>query len=231
MEEVCGTIAEDQQRSSSPIQNQDTATKVKTKRGYEDEEELLTLRKRVDESGELLKGIGQRHVVAGNVAYANYLREIVVCMSRTKFRKAKSSFNEILTVLLDEESDPDDAPTAYAFPARASLPSSGASEIKQFVQPSDKPNSDQCRDAMLPPSKHVYRQVASIPVEVPGSASSHAAMGSPGPQTSSNRSFSGKKQQNETNISGFSTFLNLSSGPIASSTPCTQTTGQDSQLN
>ena len=73
-------------------------TKVKTKRGYEDEEVLSTLRKRVDESGELLKGIGQRHVVAGNVAYANYLREIVVCMSRTKFRKARSSFNEILNV-------------------------------------------------------------------------------------------------------------------------------------
>ena len=53
VEEVCATIAEDQQRSSSPIQNQHTATKAKTKRGYEDEEVLSTLRKRVDESGEL----------------------------------------------------------------------------------------------------------------------------------------------------------------------------------
>jgi len=231
VEEVCANIAEDQQRSSSPVHNPDTATQVKTKRGHEDEELLLTLRKRVDESGELLKGIGQRHVVAGNVAYANYLREIVVCMSRTKFRKARCSFNQILNVLLDEDSDPDDAPTAYAFPARASIPSSVASENVQFVQPSDQPNSDRCQDVMLPPSQHVYRQVTPMPVELPGSASSPASMGSPGPQTSSNRGFSDKSKQNESNISGFSTLLNLSSGPIASSTPCTQTAGQDSQLN
>ena len=73
MEEVCANIAEDQQRSSSPVANPDTATQAKTKRGHEDEDLLLTLRKRVDESGEMLKVVGQRHPVAGNVAYANYL--------------------------------------------------------------------------------------------------------------------------------------------------------------
>jgi len=159
VEEACANIAEVQQRSSSPVPNPDTATQAKAKRGHEDEDLLLSLRKRVDESGELLKGIGQRHPVAGNVAYANYLRDIVVCMSRTKFRKARCSFNQILTVLLDEDSDPDDAPTAYAFPARATIPSAVTFENVQLVQPSDQPKSDRCQAVMLPPSEHVYRQV------------------------------------------------------------------------
>jgi len=231
VEEACANIAEVQQRSSSPVPNPDTATQAKAKRGHEDEDLLLSLRKRVDESGELLKGIGQRHPVAGNVAYANYLRDIVVCMSRTKFRKARCSFNQILTVLLDEDSDPDDAPTAYAFPARATIPSTVAFENVQKVQPSDQPKSDRCQAVMLPPSQHVYRQVTPMQVELPRSASSPAPMGSPGPQTSSSRSFVDKSKPNDSNISGFSTLLNLSSEPIATSTPCTQTVEQDSQLN
>jgi len=231
VEEACANIAEDQQRSSSPVANPDTATQAKTKRGHEDEDLLLTLRKRVDESGEMLKVVGQRHPVAGNVAYANYLREIIVCMSRTKFRKARRSFNEILAVLLDEDSDPDDAPTVYAFPARATISSRVALENVRIVQPSDQTNSDRCQALMLPPSQHVNRKVTSMQVELPGSASSPASMGSPGPQTSLSRGFLDKGTQNETNISGFSTLLNLSSEPIASSTPCTQTVVQDSQLN
>jgi len=231
VEEVCANIAEDQQRSSSPVANPDTATQAKTKRGHEDEDLLLTLRKRVDESGEMLKVVGQRHPVAGNVAYANYLREIIVCMSRTKFRKARRSFNEILSVLLDEDSDPDDAPTTYAFPARATMSSTVALENVHMVQPSDQPNSDRYQALMLPPSKRVNKKVTSMQVELTGSASSPASMGSPGLQTSSSSGFVEKGKQSETNISGFSTLLNLSSEPIASSTPCTQTVVQDSQLN
>ena len=128
-EEACANMAEVLERSSSPVPNPDTCTQAKGKRGHEDEDLLLSLQKRVDESGELLKGIGHRHPVAGNVAYANYLRDIVVCMSRTKFRKARSSFNQILTVLLDEDSDPEDAPTAYAFPARAPIQSTSHLQI------------------------------------------------------------------------------------------------------
>ena len=231
IEEVCASIAEDQHRSSSPIPNAQKSTKAKSKRAYEDEEVLSTLRQRVDESGELLKGIGQRHVVAGNVAYANYLREIVVCMSRTKFRKARSRFNAILDVLLDEQSDPEDGPTAYAFPPRPSSPRSRASVNTQFVQQIDGPNPDQFRDAMLAQNQDGSRQVQSIPVEVPGYGTTNASMGSTEPKKTSTRRFSSKKKIEDTNISGFSTFMNLSSGPIASSTPCTQTTVQESQLD
>ena len=231
MEEACANMAEVQQRSSSPVPNPDTATQAKAKRGHEDEVFLLSLQKRVDESGELLKGIAQRRPVAGNVAYANYLRDIVVCMSRTKFRKARSSFNEILTILLDEDSDPEDAPTAYAFPAHPPIASTVDFENLQKMQSSDQQRSDRCHSMMLPPSQHVYRQGTPVPAEQPASASSPASMVSPGPQTSSSRSFVDKSKQNESNISGFSTLLNLSSEPIASSTPCTQTVVQDSQLN
>jgi len=218
-----------QERSSSPVPHPYPSSQAKGKRGHDDDDLLQSLQKRVDESGELLKGIAQHHPVARNVAFANYLRDIVVCMSRTKFRKARSSFNEILNVLLDEDSDPDEAPTAYAFPARAPMPSTVASDKVQQMQSRDQQKPDQCHSMMLPPSHHGYKHLTPVPAEQPGSASSPAFMGSPGPQASYSHSDVETSTQNFSNISGFSTLLNLSSDPIAASTPCVQTVQQDPQ--
>jgi len=222
-------MVELQERSSSPVPHPDPGAQANGKRGHDDDDLLQSLQKRVDESGELLKGIAQRHPVAGNVAYANYLRDIVVCMSRTKFRKARSSFNQILTVLLDEDSDPEEAPTAYAFPARPPMPSTIAIEKVQQMQSRDQQKSDQCHSMMLHPSHHVYKRLTPVPVEQPGSASSPASMGSPGPQASCSHSDVETSTQSFSNISGFSTLLNMSSEPIATSTPCVQTVQQDPQ--
>ena len=127
-EAACADMMALQERSSSPVPHPYPSSQAKGKRGHDDDELFQSLQKRVHESGELLKGLAQPQPVTANVAYANYMRDILVCMSRTKFRKARSGINGILNVLLDEDSDPDEAPTAYAFPTRAPMPSTAANE-------------------------------------------------------------------------------------------------------
>ena len=67
-----------QERSSSPVPHPYPSSQAKGKRGHDDDDLLQSLQKRVDESGELLKGIAQHHPMAANVTYANYLRDSVV---------------------------------------------------------------------------------------------------------------------------------------------------------
>jgi len=102
--------------------------------GHDDDELFQSLQKRMHESGELLKGLAQPQPITATVAYANYMRDILPCMSKTKFRKARSGINQILNVLLDEDSDPEEVPTAYTVPARAPVRSTTATEKQQELQ-------------------------------------------------------------------------------------------------
>ena len=63
-----------QERSSSPVPHPYPSSQAKGKRGHDDDDLLQSLQKRVDESGDLLKGLAQHQPVAANVAYANYMR-------------------------------------------------------------------------------------------------------------------------------------------------------------
>ena len=117
----------------------------------------------------------------------------------------------------------------YAFPARAPMPSTAATDKLQQLQSRDQQKPDQCHTMMPPPLHHGYKHPTLVTTEQPSSASSPAFLGSPGQETNYSQSDLETSTQSFCNISGFSTLLNLSGDPIATSTPCVQTNQQDPQ--
>ena len=103
-----------------------SSSQRKGKHGQDDDQLLQSLQKRVHESGELLKGLAQPQPITATAAFANYVRDSLVSMSKRKFRKARSRINTILSELMDEESDEEEPPRVSTFPAPASVRPSSA---------------------------------------------------------------------------------------------------------
>ena len=137
-ESACVDIVVDDAPSSS------SSSQRKGKRAQDDDDEQLlqSLQKRVHESGEILKGLTEPKPMTASVAFANYVRDSLVSMSKQKFRKARSRINSILSELMDdEESDEEQHPRAPTFavpgppPVRPLAPSSYTPTASELYQP------------------------------------------------------------------------------------------------
>ncbi|XP_034048409.1 uncharacterized protein LOC117529669 [Thalassophryne amazonica] len=81
------------------------STLPRDKRGQEDDQLLHSMQKRVYESGEVLKGFVQPQPITATALFANYVRDSLVSMSKSKFRKVCSQINTILSDLMDKDSE------------------------------------------------------------------------------------------------------------------------------
>uniref|UniRef100_UPI00358EA23D uncharacterized protein n=1 Tax=Myxine glutinosa TaxID=7769 RepID=UPI00358EA23D len=98
------------------------------KRAHDDDGALLeSLQKRVQESGEILKGLSHAHQqpITEQTAFATYVRDSLISMSKPKFRKTRSAINKMLLQLMEEDSD-DDVPSSMGGPAMPQLRPSSA---------------------------------------------------------------------------------------------------------
>ncbi|XP_028404673.1 uncharacterized protein LOC114527224 [Dendronephthya gigantea] len=89
------------------------------KRPQDTESDVLeTLHKRVAESGTILKDIykAKQQPITARSVFANYVKESLLTMSKSKYKKARSSINRLLSELMDEDSD-DEFPSAMAAPS------------------------------------------------------------------------------------------------------------------
>uniref|UniRef100_UPI00358E3DCC uncharacterized protein n=1 Tax=Myxine glutinosa TaxID=7769 RepID=UPI00358E3DCC len=112
------------------------------KRAHDDDGALLeSLQKRVQESGEILKGLSHAHQqpITERTAFATYVHDSLISMSKPKFRKTRSAINKMLSQLMEEDSD-DDIPSSMGGPAMpqlrpSSAPSSYVSSPSEMYQP------------------------------------------------------------------------------------------------
>lgn len=118
-EAACADIVVDDESTPSTVPS--SSSQRKDKRDQDDDQLLQSLQKRVHESGELIKGLAQPQPITATAAFANYVRDSLVSMSKRKFRKARSRINTILSELMDEESDEEGLLRAPTFPAPASV--------------------------------------------------------------------------------------------------------------
>lgn len=116
-EAACADIVVDDDSTPSTVPS--SSSQRKGKRGQDDDQLLQSLQKRMHESGELLKSLAQPQTITATAAFANYVRDSLVSMSKRKFREARSRINTILSDLMDEESDEEQP--HLTFPAPASV--------------------------------------------------------------------------------------------------------------
>jgi len=233
-------VGEDSTPSPVPYSSAQKAAK-RRKRGHDDDQLLQSLQMRVHESGELLQVLAQPQPITATVAFANYMRDSLLSMSKRKFRKARSRFTPILSELLDEESDEEEPPIVHTVPAPASVRTSRApatyqpprhmwrhkapaasawgSQATVYVDPfMQQPLQPQCQQMMPPPPQHGFQLPPPLTTQQPSSASASAAFGSADQVHQSPSAFD-TSSQSIFNISGLSGMLNLSSDPISASTP------------
>ncbi|XP_028415613.1 sushi domain-containing protein 2-like [Dendronephthya gigantea] len=89
------------------------------KRPQDTESDVLeTLQKKVAESGTILNDIykAKQQPITARSVFANYVKESLLTMSKSKYTKARSSINRLLSELMDEDSD-DEFPSAMAAPS------------------------------------------------------------------------------------------------------------------
>lgn len=96
---------EDQSASTSSSSRQ-----TGKKRGKADDDDVLlvSLQEQVEKSGEILRGLSQPKKMTATTAFANYVRDSLISMSKDKFKKARSQINKVLTDLLEEDSGDED---------------------------------------------------------------------------------------------------------------------------
>ena len=94
----------------------------KSKRATEEDDMLQTLQKRVHESGDLLKALNQPRAITSTTAFANYVRDSLVTMSKANFRKARVGINTILSNLMEDDSDAEDVHTVSTLLAPVPVP-------------------------------------------------------------------------------------------------------------
>jgi hypothetical protein len=116
---------------------------TRRKRACDDDGALLeSLQKRVQESGEILKDLSHAHQpVTERTAFATYVRDSLISMSKPTFKKARSAINKMLSQLMEEDND-DDIPRSIEDPVmsdprpRSSAPSSySVSAPSEMYQP------------------------------------------------------------------------------------------------
>lgn len=111
------------------------STSQRKSKPAEDKDLIQSLQKSVQQSGEILKNLTAPQKVTSNEAFANYVRDSLVTMSKDKFKKARTRINRILTELMEEDSD--EEPTFATPHLPASRPSSApaAASMSEMYQP------------------------------------------------------------------------------------------------
>ena len=73
---------------------------------------LESLQKRVTEVRTILKDItkAKQQPITARTAFANYVKDSLLTMSKVKYKKAKSTISKLLSYLMDEESNPGSQP-------------------------------------------------------------------------------------------------------------------------
>ena len=87
---------------------------------------LESLQKRVAESGSILKDLSkaQQQPITARTAFANYVKDSLLTMSKAKYKKARSTINRLLSDLMEDNSDDDmGAPPHAVNPASQPLSS------------------------------------------------------------------------------------------------------------
>ena len=114
-ETACAELEIDQdERTPTPS----STSSLSRKRPQDPDSALLeSLQKRVAESGAILKDLSkaQQQPITARIAFANYVRDSLLTMSKAKYKKARSTINRLLSDLMDEDSD-DDVPSAMGAP-------------------------------------------------------------------------------------------------------------------
>ena len=95
-----------------------TSSKPKKRQLDSDTEILQSLQKRVEESSNVFRDItkAQQQSISSRSAFANYVRDSILTMSKTKFKKARSSINHSLSELMEYSDDEMPTTTAQAAP-------------------------------------------------------------------------------------------------------------------
>ena len=87
---------------------------------------LESLQKRVAESGSILKDLSkaQQQPITARTAFANYVKDSLLTMSKAKYKKARSTINRMLSDMIEDDSDDDmGAPPHAVNPASQPLSS------------------------------------------------------------------------------------------------------------
>ena len=88
----------------APSSTRSSNTVRKDKRAKE-EDILQSLQNKVRQSGELLKCLNQPQPMNERTAFANYVRDSLLTMSKPKFRKARSAINNVLTKAMEDDTE------------------------------------------------------------------------------------------------------------------------------
>ena len=124
---------------------------------------LESLQKRVAESGTILKDLSkaQQQPITARTAFANYVKDSLLTMSKAKYKKARSTINRLLSDLMDEDSQ-DDIPSAMGAPP---IPATQQASHSQPPRPSSTPSfgsfgsSAPSTSEQYQPPPHMWRNV------------------------------------------------------------------------
>ena len=110
-EAACEDLADTDADNSTPFQARSNRSVLNDKK-FKEEDILQSLQKRINQSGELLKCISQSEPQPINEcsAFANYVRDSLLTMSRHKFKKVRSAINKVLTNAMEEDSENESEP-------------------------------------------------------------------------------------------------------------------------
>ena len=126
---------------------------------------LESLQKRVAESGTILKDLSkaQQQPITARTAFANYVKDSLLTMSKAKYKKARSTINRLLSDLMDEDSQ-DDIPSAMGAPPPSQQPGKPAT-LNHAPRPSSTPSfgsfgsSAPSTSEQYQPPPHMWRNV------------------------------------------------------------------------
>ena len=124
---------------------------------------LESLQKRVGESGTILKDLSkaQQQPITARTAFANYVKDSLLTMSKAKYKKARSTINRLLSDLMDEDSH-DDIASAMGAPP---IPATQQASHSQPPRPSSTPSfgsfgsSAPSTSEQYQPPPHMWRNV------------------------------------------------------------------------
>ena len=104
-ESACAELHMEMEEEPSTDHSSTTSTTRKGG-GGQDSDILETLQKRVAESGSILKGLSkQQQPMTARTAFANYVRDSLLTMSKADYKKARSTINKVLSELMDDSGD------------------------------------------------------------------------------------------------------------------------------
>ena len=124
-----------------------------------------SLQKRVGESGTILKNLSkaQQQPITPRTAFANYVKDSLLTMSKAKYKKARSTINKLLSDLIDEDSDDDMMMTGgMEVPATPSTQQAGYSQLRHPLRPSSTlsvGSSASSTSEKYQPQPHMWRNV------------------------------------------------------------------------